>query len=1112
MPLDLAQARSALLLLERHFFSRTDLVAVGEGRGKPQPASGNLRALLATHLLGAAAKPAVVSLQSKATIASATMGHFRVGSYCLAADSMVRWLCLDFDGAGHANGLADPTAAALAAHREATARGVPAYLERSGGGRGWHLWMFFAEPVAAAMARRLGFALAPRDAMLADGRTADPESSLGIEVFPKQERIAKGGVGNLVWLPWWSGAAPGGNVFVRVVPADAPGPATLEPYLPESFDTVGAERLDEIIASLDAEATSRRVGAPPAPVLATDPTIDLDAFQFPPDEASASPDWRAWRSKAVAALRLEDVYGPWLTGDASSPGWLQCRDPWSPSGDRNPSAGVADGASNAERGTFHSFRSGQSLSVFDFLVKAGRAGSFADALKHVASLVRVPMPERQAGGGRPEAGGNALLSTPPASGLQPQTSGLALPRIVTNGRQTRYIVGDAWSAIHARNARSLSLFRRSGRIARIVRHEKPSPQATIELLDEAGAYGVLMRSADWVRAGDGGELAVPPVKEVAREILSSPHPQLPELDGIIEAPAFGADGTLVSAPGYNAPNAVWYEPHPCLHGLDVPAEPTPEHIAAARSLLLDDLLVDFPFVSPSDCAHAVAAIVLPFVRRMIHGCTPLHAFEAPAKGCGKNLLCECVAMIATGRQAEVAAIPDNDEEMRKAITSRLSGGASILLLDNARERVAIDSPALAAALTAQVWTDRYLGRTLTLRLPNTATWLLTGNNPKFSMELARRTVRIRIDPKTDRAWLRRGFKHVPLKSWIAENRRALVRAVLVLVQAWIAAGRPQGDARLGSFEEWSGAIGGILDVAGIPGFLGNLEDLYESSDAEGEEWRAFVGSWWQAFGAEPKRAAELNELCEREDLMPAVRGTGVAKTQHMRLARALSTARDRVFGDLRIVQSKDPRSKTCYYALQPVDDDGSRNGSACSAPTEPSQLELLDELGRNEGDVSAASSVTEAAGGVCGWWGGTTRRPPAGPPANGSAVESMPEEAPQKVAGGAGGPTHPYACASARMHARAHTRGGGTDLDHPHHPPGSADASDSETYEARKLAGGPRVVGGDHPPAVHGSGTSPPIDLAAFGDPDPGDRAPGGRYPPPDDPDHPPDYDPEDDP
>jgi hypothetical protein len=47
---------------------------------------------------------------------------------------------------------------------------------------------------------------------------------------------------------------------------------------------------------------------------------------------------------------------------------------------------VADGASNAERGTFHSIRSGQSLSVFDFLVKAGRAASFADALKHVASM------------------------------------------------------------------------------------------------------------------------------------------------------------------------------------------------------------------------------------------------------------------------------------------------------------------------------------------------------------------------------------------------------------------------------------------------------------------------------------------------------------------------------------------------------------------------------------------------------------------------------------------------------------------------------------------------------------------------------------------------------
>jgi hypothetical protein len=36
-------------------------------------------------------------------------------------------------------------------------------------------------------------------------------------------------------------------------------------------------------------------------------------------------------------------------------------------------------------------------------------------------------------------------------------------------------------------------------------------------------------------------------------------------------------------------------------------------------------------------------------------------------------------------------------------------------------------------------------------------------------------------------------------------------------------------------------MGGILGVAGVPGFLGNLEELMEGSDTEGGAWRAFIG-------------------------------------------------------------------------------------------------------------------------------------------------------------------------------------------------------------------------------------------------------------------------------
>jgi hypothetical protein len=52
--------------------------------------------------------------------------------------------------------------------------------------------------------------------------------------------------------------------------------------------------------------------------------------------------------------------------------------------------------------------------------------------------------------------------------------------------------------------------------------------------------------------------------------------------------------------------------------------------------------------------------------------------------------------------------------------------------------------------------------------------------------------------------------------------------------------RPPAARSLGSFETWSQTLGGILHVAGVPGFLGNLDDVMEASDSEGGSWRAFI--------------------------------------------------------------------------------------------------------------------------------------------------------------------------------------------------------------------------------------------------------------------------------
>lgn len=110
---------------------------------------------------------------------------------------------------------------------------------------------------------------------------------------------------------------------------------------------------------------------------------------MPTTEASG---WSSWRKAALGALRLETVYGALLTGRTSRSGWLECRDPASPSGDNHPSAGVADGSGEAERGTFHSFRTGESCSLFDFLVQQGRASDFKTACALVAELSGVALP------------------------------------------------------------------------------------------------------------------------------------------------------------------------------------------------------------------------------------------------------------------------------------------------------------------------------------------------------------------------------------------------------------------------------------------------------------------------------------------------------------------------------------------------------------------------------------------------------------------------------------------------------------------------------------------------------------------------------------------------
>jgi hypothetical protein len=864
-------------LLRRYFLNRTDQLAAMMPWRKPGPilfgTEAELDAALASHVEGRPTKARFVSNRGRGAM---VLERVRLGTYAPAPDRTTRWLCLDFDGAGHASALADPLSTALSTRQIFRNHGLPAYLERSGSGSGYHLWCFFDPPVLATEVRKVGLELAPKDAPLMASDVATPHSGRGIEVFPKQDQVSKLGVGNMVWVPWCGLARPGCNLFYEGTSAE-----DLSAVFPFAFETVTGETLQQILAALAPSAPSPTSAA-------ASQAVPLRATKSPTENSSP---WKTWRAQAVATLPVEKIYGAWLTGRGAGEGWLECRDPASPSGDRHPSAGVATGTGEAPRGTFHSFITGKSLSVFDFLIQHGGLSDFRAAIARVAELSGVTTPKEAL----PSAAEldefiGGFFEIGKASPARNESKRARLPVIIANRRQLRDIAADAWKALLLVNDPP-RMFIRSGMVSRLVDRDF-GPQ--LEPMSEDAIVSTLGRVATWQKVTENGLVDCMPSRDAARDLAAYPDPTAPRLRDVVFSPVFDRDCTLISTPGYHPGAELWLHLPSGFSLQPVPERPTAEDVRWAKAFLLEEVLVDFPFVSEADCAHALAAMLCPLVRRMIEGHTPAHLYSAPKPGSGKGLCADLVAVANTGRQCEPTTFTRNEEEVRKKITSLLSKAPTIILIDNVRDR--LDSAQFAAALTSNVWSDRILGETRMGDFPNRATWLITANNPSLSTELARRCIPIQIDAKLERPWTRTSFKHPKLSQWMLRHRGQVLYALLVLVRSWVAAGKKSGSQSLGSFEAWAEVVGGILEHAGIDGFLANLNDHLDLIDEQDLEWPAFVEAWGRAFGEAWCRTDQLLALARSESLLPSLFEEGSDRSAQTQLGMALRARRGHCYG------------------------------------------------------------------------------------------------------------------------------------------------------------------------------------------------------------------------
>jgi superfamily II DNA or RNA helicase len=177
-------------------------------------------------------------------------GRSIMGAYAMLSDETCWFLAADFDGDAWQDDI-------LAFADTCDATDLPVAVERSRSGNGGHAWFFFAEPVAASVARRMGCFLLTETMARRHQLKMDSYDRL----FPNQDTMPKGGFGNLIALPLQKKARERGNtVFLDRTLSPVPDQWA---YL-ASLARIPTRRVEEV--ALDAVRGGRVIGVRTSPM------------------------------------------------------------------------------------------------------------------------------------------------------------------------------------------------------------------------------------------------------------------------------------------------------------------------------------------------------------------------------------------------------------------------------------------------------------------------------------------------------------------------------------------------------------------------------------------------------------------------------------------------------------------------------------------------------------------------------------------------------------------------------------------------------------------------------------------------------------------------------
>lgn len=492
------------------------------------------------------------------------------------------------------------------------------------------------------------------------------------------------------------------------------------------------------------------------------------------------------------------------------------------------------------------------------------------------------------------------------------------PAIELRAGQLDRIVAKAWQILKDAND-PVHIMRFSNEPVRIERMDDRDQWGIVPLNIDRLRYHVTQHIA-WYKSGkDGDRKPQDPPVDVIRLMLAAGDVPLPILNRIVTAPVFSPQGIIQTEPGYHPEAKTFYAPATGLSIPEVTEKPTNEEVDRARKLILDDMLVDFPFSKKSDLAHTFALLFLPFTRDLISGPTPMHIIDASIQAAGKTLLGAIVTMPFTGGDGALATgFPTSEEEMAKTLLSLLAEGRTHINFDNVVGRMS--SSHLALAITSYVYNQRRLGVSETLAPPVRCVWMATANQASGDTDVIRRSIHIRLVPTVEHPHLIPidRWKHFPLRTWVREHRGEIIWACLTLIQKWISEGAVKRNVSFGDFGDWAGVMGGILESVGINGFLDDITDFQLTANESLEAWRTFYADLWHRFGRDPWPAADVYPIAIGAGLEISGRDT---EQQKRELGAMLRGKLEVIHGGLRLQTTDKPvrRGSGKGYYLEPVD-------------------------------------------------------------------------------------------------------------------------------------------------------------------------------------------------